>query len=313
MLFSARRRDGDLRSRVGGEGGAAWPAELPAPTVWTSSPCVLGIVRAARRDPLSERLEPVRLEPAPSDPHPRMIVLARRTSPPSRVRSAGGVDLVMHRVTRISAPSRRACSSAFLASSAPDTPEETRVVLDAGQVRPQPRHLLLDGDDSEALRCPVTAAASPAAHRRSRCRIRRLRLGRQRGLGDRRGCATTVLPSTTRAPDSHRRRAVPHHCSASSGTSGCNHRCTIWLRSRKRRSSVHDASQRCPITIARGGGASRREPWSRRVTHAVRRQTPTSSASRAPPLRRRGSPAARSASRGSPRRHGTRRETPCRA
>ena len=35
-----------------------------------------------------------------------------------------------------------------------------------------------------------------------------------------------------------------------------------WLRSRKRRSSAHDTSQRWPTTIARGGGGWAASPWS---------------------------------------------------
>ena len=57
-------------------------------------------------------------------PQARMIVRARRTSPPSRWtwRVAGSIR-VIERVTRISAPSRRACCSARLASSSPETPD----------------------------------------------------------------------------------------------------------------------------------------------------------------------------------------------
>ena len=57
-------------------------------------------------------------------PQARMIVRARRTSPPSRCscRVAASIRSI-ERVTRISAPSRRACWSARLASSSPDTPD----------------------------------------------------------------------------------------------------------------------------------------------------------------------------------------------
>ena len=53
-----------------------------------------------------------------------MIVRARSTSPPSRCTWRVAVSIrVIVRVTRISAPSRRACWSARLASSSPDTPD----------------------------------------------------------------------------------------------------------------------------------------------------------------------------------------------
>ena len=52
----------------------------------------------------------------------------------------------------------------------------------------------------------------------------------------------------------------PPHWSAASGASGVIHLNVTWLRSRKRRSSAQDASQRCPSTIARGGGGSAAMP-----------------------------------------------------
>ena len=50
MLFSSespRQRIVTLRAWLE-KNSAAWPAELPAPTMWTSSPCVFGAsLRAA--------------------------------------------------------------------------------------------------------------------------------------------------------------------------------------------------------------------------------------------------------------------------
>ena len=128
MLFSRlspRQRIVTLRAWVEKK-RAACPAELPAPTMWTSRPWVFAAsLRAApyempfpdsRSNPAAERCRHV-------TPQAMMIVRVRSTSPPSRCtwRVAGSIRRV-DRVTRISAPSRRACCSARLASSSPDTP-----------------------------------------------------------------------------------------------------------------------------------------------------------------------------------------------
>ena len=66
---------------------AACPAELPAPTMWTSKPCELGAsLRAAPYEmpfPAS-RSKPSIASFRQATPHATMIVRPRRTSPPSR-------------------------------------------------------------------------------------------------------------------------------------------------------------------------------------------------------------------------------------
>ena len=87
-----------------------------------------------------------------------MMVLARRTSPPSRRTSCfSGSMRVISRVTRISAPSLRACCSARLDELfAGDAGGEAEVVLDArGGAGLAARRLALDDDGPQALRGPV--------------------------------------------------------------------------------------------------------------------------------------------------------------
>ncbi len=89
MLFSSvslRERIVTLRACVE-KFRAACPAELPAPTMWTSRPWVFGAsLRAAPYEmpfPAS-RSNPSIASRRHATPQARMIVRARRTSPPSR-------------------------------------------------------------------------------------------------------------------------------------------------------------------------------------------------------------------------------------
>ena len=90
-------------------------------------------------------------------PQARMSVRARRTSPPSRCNWRVAVSMrETERVTRISAPSRRACCSARLGARHPTRPREAEIVLDpGGGARLTPRRLSLDHDRVQALRCAV--------------------------------------------------------------------------------------------------------------------------------------------------------------
>ncbi len=193
-----------------------------------------------------------------------MIVFARSTSPPSRCtwRAAGSMR-VIERVTRISAPSLRACCNARIASSSPETPDENRGSSRfATTCRPgRPEHP-----------ARPRSSAVPPTRRRRLLRARQVRRPRSpcrtpRAAGSvsspsrsaiRRCCGlTTVLPPMARiAGRSSSVGTGPPHCSATSGSSGFSHLNEIWLRWRKRRSSAHERSHWCPSTRARGGGGS---------------------------------------------------------
>ena len=124
--LSARQRIVTLRAYVEKK-SAACPAELPAPTIWTSSPWAFDA--SLRAAPYEMPFPTSRSKPSigrwrHETPQARMIVRAFRTSPPSRCTWRVEASIrVIDRVTRISAPSLRACCSARLASSSPDTPE----------------------------------------------------------------------------------------------------------------------------------------------------------------------------------------------
>ena len=89
MLFSSpspRQRIVTLRAWVE-KNIAAWPDEFPAPTMWMSWPCVpAASLRAAPyATPFpASRSNPSSVSCRHATPHARMIVRARRTSPPSR-------------------------------------------------------------------------------------------------------------------------------------------------------------------------------------------------------------------------------------
>jgi len=129
MLFSSpspRQRRLTLRA-CAAKNIAACPAEFPAPTMWTSRPCVFGAsLRAApyempfpaRRSNPSTRSRRQR-DAAGEDDRPRAQDVAAVEVDEALAASTRTIS----RVTRISAPSRRACCSARLASSSPETPD----------------------------------------------------------------------------------------------------------------------------------------------------------------------------------------------
>ena len=232
-----------------------------------------------------------------------MIVRARRTSPPSRCSCLVAASIrEIDRVTRISAPSLRACCSARLASSSPDTPDGKQVVLDPrGRARLAARSLPLDDDRLQAFRCSVDGCGEP---RRTRAHdhcvvLRGLRLGTE---VEQLGHSAVMRSYHGLAADDPDRRPVrlgrqgAAQRSSASGASGVSHLNVTWLRSRNRRSSAQEASQRCSTTMARGGGGSAAIPCSPRVPPIRSAASlPTSSRHPAPRPQRRGSREARAA------------------
>ena len=76
----------------------------------------------------------------------------------------------------------------------------------------------------------------------------------------------TVLPPITRiAGQSASAGSGPPQSASASAVSGVSQRKVTWLRSRKRRISVQIESERCPTTIARGGGGSAAMPCRPRI------------------------------------------------
>ena len=146
--------------------------------------------------------------------------------------------------------------------------------------------LPLDHDRAQPFRRPVHRRRQPGRPGADDHRV----VLRGRGLGgepQQLGHPAELRPHHGLAVDDPNRRGSPRRPaggrptrSAASGASGVIHLNVIWLRSRKRRSSAQDASQRCPTTIARGGGGSAAMPCN-------------------PPIRRSGGAPAR---RASPRR-----------
>ena len=97
-------------------------------------------------------------------PQARMIVRARRTSPPSRCTSRVAASMrVVFRVTRISAPRRRAClQRAVRELVAGHAVREAEVVLDARRhAGLAARRLALDDDRAQALRRAVHRGRHP--------------------------------------------------------------------------------------------------------------------------------------------------------
>ena len=234
MLFSSpspRQRIVTLRACVE-KNIAACPAELPAPTMCTSRPWTFGAsLRAAPYEmPLpASRSKPSIASCRQETPHARMIVRARRTSPPSRC---------TWRVVRVDARDRardedlgaeppRLLQRAARQLVARHARREAEVVLDprrgAGLAAGR---LALDDDRAQALRRAVhrRGEARRGRRRRSPCRTPR-RSGsvpRPSSSATRRSCgSTTVLPSTTRiAGQSASAGSGPPHCSAASGVVG---------------------------------------------------------------------------------------------
>ena len=194
------------------------------------------------------------------------MIVGLSTSPPSRctVRVAASMRS-MDRVTRISAPSRRACCSARLASSSPDTPGgEAQVVLDPRRRAGLPaRRLALDHDRPQALRRAVDGggqAGRPCADD-DRVVVGGLRLGaKPEQLGD---PAKPRPHDGLAADDADRRKVVLRR----SGPSQVGRVVGVGLSHVADLVAVEEAPQlgarashRWPRTIARGGGGSAARP-----------------------------------------------------
>src|SRR3954451_1891228 len=151
-----------------------------------------------------------------------------------------------------------------------DARGESEIVLDpGGRARLAAGRLALDHDRPESLDAPYTAAARPAGPAPTMTvsySAAAGSVGMSRSSATRRGCGRiTVLPPMTRiAGRSPSAGRGPPQRSAAPEASGASQVCVTWLRSRNRRRCVHDASQRWPTTIARGGGGSAAMPWSPR-------------------------------------------------
>ena len=207
-------------------------------------------------------------------PQARMIVRARSTSPPSRWtwRVAASIRVDRARDEDLGAEPARLLQRAARELVARHARREAEVVLDPRRrARLAAGRLALDDDRAQALRRAVDGrgeAGGPGAddHRvvlrgaRARCRGRAARRPGAAAAGPRscrrrRGSPAGRPRPAAGRPSARRRRARP----------GVSHLNVIWLRSRKRRSSVQAASQRCPTTIARGGGGSAARPCSPRA------------------------------------------------
>ncbi len=253
---------------------AACPAELPAPTMWTSRPWVFAAslraapyempLPASRSNPSIDRLPPRDAageddRPRPQDVAAVEVHLTRRGVDPRD--RPGHEDLGAEPPRLLQRTARQLVAR--------DTRREAEVVLDPGRrAGLAAGRLPLDHDRAQALRRSVHGRGQPGGPGADDHRVvlgrRRPRWRGPSSSATRRSCGrTTVLPSTTRiAGQSSSAGSGPPHCSAASGASGVSHLNVIWLRSRKRRSSAQAASQRCPTTIARGGGGSAARPCS---------------------------------------------------
>ncbi len=210
-----------------------------------------------------------------------MIVRARMTSPPSRWtwRVAGSIALDRARDQDLRAEAARLLQRAARQLVARHAGGEAEVVLDP---RRGPSltagRLALDDDGAKALRGAVDRggqAGGPGADDH-RVVLRRLR-ARSRARGARpHGAAAAERPSCRRSrgwPAGPRRRG--------SGPSQMVGRVRLVRREPAERDLVAveevpqrpctSASQRCPTTIARGGGGSAARPWRpRSAAHPVR-------------------------------------------
>ena len=159
-------------------------------------------------------------------PHARMIVRARRTSPPSRCTSRVSASIrVIVRVTTISAPSLRAClrhgSPARRRRRLPGSRDSSR---SATTFPPDRRSLTFDDDRSKALRRAVHRRRQPGGPCADDHRVVFRRLASvpsPKSSATRRSCGrTTVLPSTMRMTGQSRRsgvaRPTPQRASAES-------------------------------------------------------------------------------------------------
>ena len=179
------------------------------------------------------------------------------------------IDACDDRVTRISAPSRRACAALASRGRRPRRPRgsrgSSRSVTTCPPARRAPRARRRACGAPRRHRTPPRRGR-PARRRRRPCRTRR-RAARSRSRAARRPAATAAARRSSRstmrnAGQSPSAGSAPPHSSASAGTSGWNQRNRIWLRSRKRRRSAHAASQRWPSTIARYGVGDDASAWS---------------------------------------------------
>ena len=134
-----------------------------------------------------------------------------------------------------------------------DARREAEVVLDprrrAGLAAGR---LALDHDRPQPLRGAVDGRGEPGRPGADDHRVV-LRGGRLGGEAEQLGHPAELRPHDGLAVDDADRRAVvarpgsgPPHCSAASGASGVSHLNVIWLRSRKRRSSVQDGVPAMP-------------------------------------------------------------------
>ena len=215
-----------------------------------------------------------------------MIVFARTTSPPSRctcrVRRVDPLDPAGDE--DLGAEPARLLQRAPGELVAGDAVGEAEVVLDprrrAGLAAGR---LALDDDRAQALRGAVHGGREPGGPGADDDRVVLRVLGLRAEL-EQLGDAAVPGPDDGLAVDDADRRAGrprrgsgPPHSSSASGTSGVIQRNVTWLRSRKRRSAVHSASQRWPRTTARGGAGRRRGPAGRAgPTSGARRAGPTS-------------------------------------
>ena len=303
------------------------PPSCPAPMMWTSRPCTFGAsLRAAPYEmPLpDEPVEALDRELPPRD-------AAREDDrPPAQHVAAVEVHLPRVRVDArdrardedLGAEPPRLLQRAARELVARHARGEAEVVLDPRR-RPglAARRLALDDDRPQSLGRAVHRGGEA---RRAGADDHRVVLGRLRarcrGRAARRpGEAAAARPSCRRRPGSRaglplgRERAAPllGRVVARRAVTQLN---VIWLRSRKRRSSEHCASHRC----ADDGRARRRrrrgEPLQApRAAHPVARElADLLRRPRARLPRRRGSRAARCASRASARRRGTRPGRRCR-
>ena len=252
---------------------AACPAELPAPTMWTSRPWVAGA--SLRAAPYAMPLPASRSKPSRSSC--RQATPGEDDRPRPQDVAAVEVQLAVDRVDALDrardedlgAEPARLLERAARELVARHARREAEVVLDPRGLPACPpgasRSTTSVRSPSEA---PYTAAASPAGPLpRSPCRTRRRR-PRCPGRAARPhahprphdGLAVEILIAGRSASAGS---GPPQRWSAS-GTSGVTQANRTWLRSRKRRSSEQDASQRWPTTSARGDGGAAARPWSPR-------------------------------------------------
>ena len=285
MLFSSpspRQRMVTLRAWFE-KNIAACPAELPAPTMWTSQ--AVGARRVAARRAVRDALAGEPVEAVDREAPPRDT--AREDDRP-RAQDVAAVEVQLPRRgvdprdrpgdEDLGAEPARLLEGTARELVARDAGREAEVVLDPGRrAGLAAGRLPLDDDRPQALRRSVHGRGQPGGPAPTITVSYSAAAGsvaRPSSSATWRSCGrTTVLPSTARiAGQSSSGGSGPPHCSAASGASGSTDVYVIWLRSRKRRSSAQATSQRCPIRIARGGGGSAASPRARRAGDPVGRE-----------------------------------------